>query len=234
MSKPAVRLDTPMERAHAWYRALIRQHNLLNVVWLNLHPVVEGEIYRSAQPTPWQLKRLVRRYGFKSVINLRGHKPHHPVYALEKRACEETGVKMVDVSLYSRRVPTDLELKRLKEVFEKAPKPALMHCKAGADRSSLAAALYLHWFHGVPAAEAAKRHLRFWPYGYIRGSGAGVIAAWFDAFAEYEKSHPGADIVEWSRRFRDRDVRKAFEKDFKARRKNRLADFLYEKILRRE
>ncbi|WP_456451885.1 fused DSP-PTPase phosphatase/NAD kinase-like protein [Hydrogenimonas sp.] len=234
MSKPAVHLDTPKARAKAWYGSLIKQHNLVNVVWLNLHPVVKGEAYRSAQPTPWQLKKLVRRYGFKSVVNLRGAKPHKPVWALEKRACDEMGVALLDVSIFSRRIPDDTMLLALKNAFEKAPKPMLMHCKAGADRSSLAAVLYLHWMAGVPLEEAMKRHLRFWPYGYIKGSGAGVIAAYFEAFLAHQKVHPDADLVAWSRQWRDRKRRKAFEEAFRKSRANPVADFVFEKILRRE
>ncbi|WP_300362195.1 sulfur transferase domain-containing protein [Hydrogenimonas sp.] len=234
MSKPPVKLDTFSQKTKAWYGSLIKQHNLVNVFWLNLHPVVEGKIYRSAQPTPWQLKKLIRKYGFKTVINLRGEKPHRPVYALEKRTCEEMGVRLIDVSIYSRRMPDDTILLALKEAFEKAEYPVLMHCKAGADRSSLAAVLYLYWIEKVPLEEAMKRHLRFWPYGYIENSGAGIIKAFFEAFLAYEKEHPGADIVEWSKRWADRERRKAFEKEFREKNTHPIVDFLYEKILRRE
>jgi protein tyrosine phosphatase (PTP) superfamily phosphohydrolase (DUF442 family) len=234
VSKPPVRLDTFGRRASAWYHALISQHNLINLLWLNLHPVVEVKIYRSAQPTPWQLKRLVKRYGFRPVINLRGAKPHRPVWALEKEVCEEAGVKLVDISIFSRRVPDNEMLRTLKKAFEEAEYPALMHCKAGADRSSLAAVLYLYWMEGVPLEEAMRKHLRFWPYGYIRHSGAGIIAAFFEDFIDYEKSHPGADIIEWSKRWADRERRKAFEKAFREKRTNPIVDFIYEKLLRRE
>ncbi|WP_300366501.1 sulfur transferase domain-containing protein [Hydrogenimonas sp.] len=234
MSKPPVKLDTFSQKTKAWYGSLIKQHNLVNILWLNLHPVVEGKIYRSAQPTPWQLKKLVTEYGFKSIINLRGRKPHYPVYALEKRACDELGVELIDVSIFSRRIPDDKTLLALKEAFERATYPALMHCKAGADRSSLASVLYLYWMENVPLEEAMKEHLRFWPYGYIKSSGAGIIAAFFEAFLDYRNEHPDAEIIEWSKRWADRSRRKAFEKTFKENRTNPIADFFFEKILRRE
>jgi protein tyrosine phosphatase (PTP) superfamily phosphohydrolase (DUF442 family) len=233
-AKPAVVLDGFWQRQKAWFDALVREHNLVNTVWLNLHPVVEKKIYRSAQPTPWRLARLVERYGFKSVINLRGAKPHRAVYALEKRACESLGVALLDVSIFSRRIPDQKTLLALREAFERAEYPVLMHCKAGADRSSLASALYLHWFEVVGIEEAARRQLRFWPYGYIARSGAGVIRAYFEAFAAYEKRHPGADIIEWAAQWNDRDRRKAFERDFYKSRRSRAADFIFEKILGRE
>ncbi|WP_353662581.1 hypothetical protein [Hydrogenimonas sp. SS33] len=234
MSKPAVRLDTPARRARAWYRSLIVEHNLVNTLWLNLHPVDEGKLWRSAQPTPWQLKKLVKKYGFKTVINLRGSKPHRPVYALERRTCDELGVTMADISLFSRRIPDDLMLRELKTLFETVEYPALMHCKAGADRSSLASTLYLHWMKKMPVREAMKSQLRFWPYGYIAASGAGVIGAYFEAFVAYEKKHPGADLIAWSKQWRDRDHRKAFEDSFRKEGRSHLADFFFEKILHRE
>src|SRR5579863_5676861 len=38
----------------------------------NLHPVVAGVLYRSAQPSSAELASTVQQYGIKSVLNLRG------------------------------------------------------------------------------------------------------------------------------------------------------------------
>ena len=38
----------------------------------NFREVLPGQVYRSAQPTPEQLRRWTSQYGLKSVLNLRG------------------------------------------------------------------------------------------------------------------------------------------------------------------
>src|SRR5262245_46726283 len=37
----------------------------------NFHTVLPGRVYRTAQPSPDRLERLVRGYGIRTVINLR-------------------------------------------------------------------------------------------------------------------------------------------------------------------
>ena len=38
----------------------------------NLHTVIPGQIYRSAQPTPVSLARWIESIGLRSLINLKG------------------------------------------------------------------------------------------------------------------------------------------------------------------
>lgn len=234
MSKPAVKLQHPSDRLRAWRTALFKEHNLVNTLWLNLHPVVESELYRAAQPTPWQLPKLIEKYGIRSVLNLRGRKPHRAFYALERERLEAAGVPMIDLELYSRRLPGSNELRALKEAFMRAPKPILMHCKAGADRSSLASTLYLYWFKDIPMEEAVASQMRFWPYGYIRSSKAGVIRHWLLEFAKYRKQHPDADLIEWAAQWDDPKRRRDYEKAFHDTRGGIVANLVFENILRRE
>ena len=221
--------ETLSDKIKAWYRALVTEHNLVNTLWLNLHPVDE-RLFRSAQPTPWQLKKLIRRHGIRTVINLRGEQPKSPVYQFEKKVCDEMGVALENTRIFSRSVVEARFLRDLKKIFEACEYPALMHCKAGADRSSLAAVFYLHWVKGWPIKKAYRKEVRFWPFGYIRRSGAGIIAYYFEAFIAYEKEHPEADIVAWTETL-DRD---AMKEGFEKSRKSSLVDLFYEKILRRE
>src|SRR5438874_1538525 len=37
----------------------------------NFHAVIAGEVYRCAQPTAQELATLIRRYGIRTVVNLR-------------------------------------------------------------------------------------------------------------------------------------------------------------------
>lgn len=122
----------------------------------NFHPVVEGQFYRSAQPGAAALKQYIDTYGIRSVINLRGGKPGKAWYDDEVATAAAAGVSHYDfVMSASRLLPQD-EAERLISLMETAEKPLLIHCEAGADRTGLAAALYLASVakQGEEAAEA--------------------------------------------------------------------------------
>jgi len=52
-------------------------------------------------------------------------------------------VLIYDIALCSDAAPTSAELKQLLEVFSICPKPVLIHCESGLDRSGLAATVFL-------------------------------------------------------------------------------------------
>lgn len=213
-----------------WYHALIKQHNLINTVWLNLHRV-DDRLYRSAQPTPWQLKRLIRKLNIQTVINLRGDRSDSPVHILEREVCEEAGVRYIPVELYSRSLPERFRLEELKRAFDNMEGVTLMHCKAGADRSSFAAALYLHWYHDMSLAMAKDKEMRLFPYGYIRQSGAGIIDYYLEQYLEALKNNKNEmDLLEWTYNMQ----REKIKKEFEMKRKKRWFDFLHKWILGRE
>jgi len=225
--KPPVKYETFWDKIKAWFISMIIEHNFTNIFRLNLHKVNDN-LYRSSQPTPWQLKKIVKEKGIKTVINLRGAQPHSPVYMLEKKTCDEIGVKMIDVEIYSRALPDKERLEKLAKAFEEAEYPVLMHCKAGADRTGLAATFYLYYKEGVPLEEIDQ--LKFIPYGHIKSSNAGIIDYYFEEFAKYKKENPDADIFEWTAKL----PRKEMMKRFKDQKESYLSDFLNNVILRRE
>jgi undecaprenyl-diphosphatase len=66
----------------------------------------------------------------------------------------------------------------LLELFAMAPRPVLLHCQAGADRSGLAAALWKTMIDGAPASEARRQlSLR---YGHVPVGPTTVLDAFFD------------------------------------------------------
>ncbi len=227
MSKPPVKYETLWQKIKAWFTAMITEHNFTNIFRLNLHKV-NDRVYRSSQPTPWQLKKIVKDKGIKTVINLRGTQPHSPVYMLEKMACEEAGVKMIDVEVYSRDLPDRNRLESMAKAFEEAEYPVLMHCKAGADRTGLAATFYLYWKEGVPLEQIDQ--LKFLPYGHIKSSNAGIIDFYFEEFKKYKKEHPDADIFEWTENL----PREEMKRRFKEEKESFISDFINNVILRRE
>jgi protein tyrosine/serine phosphatase len=109
----------------------------------NLHPVFEGEIYRSAQPSGARLGEWIEELDLKSVVNLRGRKGDDDRrWLLEEVAvAEQAGIEHVSIRMSAGDVPPAPTLRKLVDTLDSAPRPLLLHCKAGAERSALAAAV---------------------------------------------------------------------------------------------
>ena len=180
--------------SQAW--AMIAEHNAINIFRSNFHEVDPGRLYRSAQPTTYQLRRYIKEYGIKTVINLRRFKGRTTLGALEQKVCEEMGAKMVSIKAYSRQMPRPQTLRHFKEVFENIQYPALIHCKSGADRAGIGSALYLHWTKGVDLDKTGQ--LEFYPYGHIKGGRTGLIDHFVKLYSEELSKSPSLDLLSFS------------------------------------
>ena len=109
----------------------------------NYHVVIPGELYRSAQLTPETLAHHQRQDGFKSVLNLRGASPGKAWYDGEVAMAKELGLIHVDFGLSARREVTVAETEALLAIMRDLPKPILIHCFRGADRTGFVAAMYM-------------------------------------------------------------------------------------------
>lgn len=218
-------LKTPWNRLVAWFYAMLVEHNFTNIVRFNFHRISD-EAFRSSQPTMWQLRRMVKKYGIKTIINLKGANKNSAHYAFEREQCEKLGIKLVDVDIYSRSLPDGHRIRRAKEVFDSVEYPVWMHCKAGADRAGIYATLYQYFRKHIPIGKTDQ--LRLWPYGHIRHSTAGKIDYYLEQFLTYQQGHPEAEFLDWAEHIADRDQ---LDRDFKP---GGLASFLNDVVLRRE
>src|SRR5262249_47597528 len=109
----------------------------------NFHAVVPGRIYRVSQPSAAMLEELIARHGIRTVINLRGNCDPFPWYLEESRVTHRRNVSQEDICLSAGRLPSTHELRRLVEVLEQTEYPIVLHCRRGADRTGLAAAIAL-------------------------------------------------------------------------------------------
>jgi len=123
-------------------------------------------------------------------------------------------MKLISIKMSARKAPKVPILLEVMDAFEAMEKPVLMHCKSGADRTGLAAALYLMLYEDVPV-EVARKELSL-RYLHLRKSDTGVLDHFLDVYAERNGQSPIA-IDDWIKTEYDRD---AVTKSFAAKQKS--------------
>jgi protein tyrosine/serine phosphatase len=165
-------------RLGLWLNALFVDHQILRWFFLNRHRLGR-EAWRSAQPSPGQIRWFVRQ-GVRTVVNLRGES-EFGTYPLEREACERAKVAYVEAKLRSRELPSRGALLEIAAMLDRIAYPALFHCKSGADRAGLMSALYLMLREGA-GPEDARRQLSL-RYLHFAGSRTGILGHMIDAYA---------------------------------------------------
>ncbi|MDY0014516.1 MAG: tyrosine-protein phosphatase [Rhodocyclaceae bacterium] len=216
-------LRSPGGRFKAWLNMHMVDHGFIRSVYNNLHDL-GGGMYRSSQPSPAQIRRYHRQLGLKSIVNLRGESPYGS-YPLEVAACKELGIQLVDLTLYSRAPPTRRRIHQLKDAFDTIAYPALLHCKSGADRAGMAAALYRILRLGHPVEDATGE--LDWRYGHFKQARTGVQDFFLASYVAYNR-HTPIGFLEWVDTVYDE---KAMKKQFRA---EGWASLVVDKVLHRE
>jgi protein tyrosine phosphatase (PTP) superfamily phosphohydrolase (DUF442 family) len=166
------------QRLRLWLNALFVDHQILRWFYLNRHRLGR-EAWRSAQPSPGQIRWFARR-GVRTVVNLRGES-EFGTYPLEREACSRAGLAYVEAKLRSRELPSRGALLEIAATLDRIAYPALFHCKSGADRAGLMSALYLMLREGA-TPEVARRQLSL-RYLHFAGSRTGILGHMVDAYA---------------------------------------------------
>jgi protein tyrosine/serine phosphatase len=197
-------------------------HAMFRVLWDNFAEVIPGRIYRCNHPTPARLAAAKRRFGIRTLINLRGHRECGSD-ALSREAAGHLGLIHIDRAFESRGAPHRDRILSLARIAETLVEPALIHCKSGADRAGLASGLFI-LFNGGTAAEALNQ--LSWRFGHISRSRTGILDAFFIRYAkEAEGKKP---FLDWVREDYDE---LALRRDFTA---GGLASFVNDRVLGRE
>lgn len=216
-------ISTPWRRFLAWVDMHFVDHGVARAVYNNFH-ALGGGMYRCSQPSPAQIRKYHRRYGIRTIINLRGQHDYGS-YFYEEETCRELGIALIDIKLYSRIPPEIEEVHAMEALFRSIEYPALMHCKSGADRAGLGAALYRTLQLGQPVEEA-KRELS-WIYGHFSHARTGVLDFFFEQYLAY-RAHTPIAFMEWvDTIYNHKALRARFHAD-------RGSAWLVDKILRRE
>lgn len=169
-------------------------------VLYNFHWIVPGDAARAAQAYAGFLGPFLARHGIKSLINLRGNNPRFGWWRYERRITESRGVAHLDVMLDSRNLPLREMLVSLFDAFDRAPRPFLIKCSGGQDRTSFAAALYLIHRGGWAAREKAISQFARFPYLHFPKE----HQRWLQPFLAFsEKEAEGRPISTWIREHYD-------------------------------
>jgi protein tyrosine/serine phosphatase len=124
----------------------------------NFYEVVPGQFYRSAQLTSDELAKRIDRYAIKTVINLRGVRTLPDWYQGERHLTELRGVRLIDFPMSASKVLQPERALALVNLMKNAPKPILVHCFSGADRTGLVSVIYVSQVAGIDE-ETAERQL---------------------------------------------------------------------------
>ena len=220
------RWDRPIEgtrqRIGAWANMLGADHGVFRLLYPNRSRVTP-ELWRSSQPSPGQIAWFAARGG-RTVVNLRGGREYGS-WPLQREACERHGLKLAEFVLRSREAPERATLLAAEDFLDGLEYPALVHCKSGADRAGLFAALFLLIREGASVAEARRQlSLRF---GHFRFARTGILDAFLDAF-EREGEAKGLSFRDWAERVYDPEaVRRDFRPSF-------WSAMVADRLLRRE
>lgn len=121
----------------------------------NLYKIDEG-VYRSEQPSKEQFLFL-ESYGIKEVLNLRN-------YHNDNSEGKDTDITLLHVKMAAHNIRTKDVVKAL-QLIKSRQGAILIHCKHGADRTSLVAAMYRITYQGWTKEEAIAE-LKEGGYGF--------------------------------------------------------------------
>ena len=184
-------ISTPAGRRRALMHLYFADYQVLRLWWTNLHQIAPG-VWRSNQPSPNRLNRYADM-GIRSIITLRGPE-RSPAYLLEEQACRDHGITLHTRRLLPRALEDRDRILSLLDLFETVDRPVLMHCKSGADRAGLAAALWLLHMEGAEI-ETAQDQLAL-RYMHRRDTATGILDHMLRAYAT-ARDETGISIRDW-------------------------------------
>jgi protein tyrosine/serine phosphatase len=132
--------------AYAWWHYV--EHRLT--------VITPGEAYTSGAMPPETLKKVVKKYGIRTVFDLRCPDEGEEKIEAEKKALEEVGVHAVNLQS-SQVPPDDIRDRFIAWIADPEHRPALMHCNHGEGRAVLYGALWRIEFEGMDPEKARKK-----------------------------------------------------------------------------
>ncbi len=159
--------------AAAWY---------WNTRAFRVRNVVAGTVFRASQPPASAFQELASENGIRTVINLRGANPKKQWYRDESDAASRAGIRLVDLRTETFDWPPRIETLKLIDALDHAPRPILIHCESGLDRSGWASAV-ARTLAGEPS-ERALEELSPWKGHFCRHESC-ALHQFFELYREW-------------------------------------------------
>lgn len=159
----------------------------------NFHVIEPQQAYRSAQLSNSAFESYVKKHHIRTIINLRGIEKNKPWWRNEHALTHKLNLHFVNIPLLANRFPSPKQVKELLETFKLVPRPILIHCHHGRDRTGLAAALWVLEEMNLDK-EMALTQLNYSPFGHMSWLFPGMrafIEAWAN-LRNKQKSLPEA------------------------------------------
>lgn len=122
----------------------------------NFHEIDRGRFYRSAQLDQKEFSHYIQKHGIRTIISLRGAEPEEKWYKEELAVSRKFQVEHHDIPMRAEEIPHRANLLKLLDLYKSAPRPILIHCQGGADRSGEAAAIYQMLYNNKSREEALE------------------------------------------------------------------------------
>ncbi|MFN7021180.1 MAG: fused DSP-PTPase phosphatase/NAD kinase-like protein [Phycisphaerales bacterium] len=120
----------------------------------NFGEVEKGKVYRSAALTPAAVQKVVREHGIRTIIDLGGFDKDPIGDRNAARTAEALGIERYVFNLEGDGTGNpNAYVAALKVMNDPARQPVLVHCSAGAQRTSGAVMLYRDFVQGKPLEE---------------------------------------------------------------------------------
>jgi protein tyrosine phosphatase (PTP) superfamily phosphohydrolase (DUF442 family) len=174
---------------------MVLYNNRFEVFPRSLHEIEPGGLYRGGRQAPRVLEGLIRKHGFRTIINLDDKvldddpagPPKADSYLPEKNLAKTHGIGYFAFLWKGSGVGPFQEYDRVATLIAQAERPVFFHCSAGSKRVSAALAAYWIRFQGHTYDQAMERLRR--EYGLTLGD-EGKLPLHLRSYFEYTKKTP--------------------------------------------
>ena len=161
----------------------------------NVDVVIPGKVIRSAQLNPKQLSSVYHSYHIRSIIDL---SPGNQLHSAELAFSRKHRIKHIDFGINVHGACSPSRLLNLTHLIETAPKPVLLHCRQGIDRTGLASAVAAIIYNGDMSL--IKKQIS-WRYFDLLPNSTGIATIIpYLTWCHDKKRKPSKEtLVEWVR-----------------------------------
>ena len=200
-------VTTPRTRRLAMWHFHLFDHAFLRGLWTNLYEFAPGA-WRSNQPSPRRIAQYAKM-GIKTVLSLRGDKDVSYTL-LEKQACAAHGLNLVITQKAgARNALKGADYVEQIDILASLEKPFVIHCKSGADRAGMAAALYLMHCEGASIEEAKK--MLSWRFMHLKSTKTGILDYILRLYEKDVEENGPIPIRDWFLTRYDREKARRFK-----------------------